>query len=138
MKLFRRTYFIYPEIQKPILVQVIIGFVALCLIQALCIYWSMHWLEQITKVNLEILVDARVLGPWKTLLFLSLSVPLIMNLMVSIFVALYVSNKFAGPIYRMEKEITEALLANKKVDIKLRKNDNLKSLAEKINQISKS
>ena len=109
MNVFRRKYFIYPEIQKPILVQIVGGFLALCLIQAVCIYFSFHWLEQTTKVNLNILVDARVLGPWKNLMLLAICVPLVMNLFFSIIVSLYVSNKFAGPIYRIEKEIDDSI-----------------------------
>ncbi len=138
MNIFRKKYFIYPEIQKPILIQIVFGFVALCLIQVLCIYFSFQWLEHTTKVNLSILVDYRILGPWKKLLILAICVPLIMNLFFSILVSLYVSNKFAGPIYRMEKEIDQSLQSKKKLAIKLRKDDYLKSLADKINKLSES
>ncbi len=138
MNIFRKKYFIYPEIQKPILIQIVLGFVALCVIQALCIYFSFQWLEQTTRVNLNILVDYRILGPWKNLLILAICVPLIMNLFFSILASLYVSNKFAGPIYRIEKEIDQSLHSKSKLAIKLRKDDYLKSLADKINKLSES
>ncbi len=101
----------------------------------------MSWLEHSTKVNLSILVDARVLGPWKKLLILSFILPAVINLLISTFIALYVSNKFAGPIYRMEKEIDLHLMTKKTelhvpLDVQLRKNDYLKSLAQKINRLS--
>ena len=122
MMVFRRKYFIYPEIQKPILIQIISGVVILSAIQVGLMCLSIYWLEHSSKVNMSILVDARVLGPWKNLMILSFVVPAIMNLAISTFVALYVSNKFAGPIYRIEKEI-DAHLINKesKLEIKLRK-----------------
>ncbi len=145
MKLFRRQYFIYPEIQKLILIQIVLGVVLLSILQIFCIYLSVHWLEQSTKVNLSILVDARVLGPWKKLLFLSLIIPLMINVILSVMIALFVSNKFAGPIYRIEKEIDTYLKnsdqklnpqLNAQLNIQLRKNDYLKSLAHKINRIA--
>lgn len=61
-----------------------------------------------------------------------------MNLFFSVLVSLYISNKFAGPLYRIEKELDEALNSKKKIAIKLRKDDYLKSLAEKINKLSES
>ena len=60
MLIFRRKYFVYPEIQKPILVQIISGVVILSALQMGLIYLSMSWLEHSTKVNLSILVDAIV------------------------------------------------------------------------------
>ena len=141
MMIFRRKYFIYPEIQKPILIQIISGVLILSVLQIGLIYLSMFWLERSTQLNLSILVDARVLGPWKKLLILSLVIPTAMNLMISTFIALYISNKFAGPIFRIEKEIDSHLINKNKssvepLNIKLRKNDYLKSLALKINQLT--
>ncbi len=138
MNIFRKKYFIYPEIQRPILNQIALGFIILCLVQALCIYFSFQWLEQTTKVNLNILVDSRVLGPWKDSMIFSICIPLVMNLFFSVLVSLYISNKFAGPLYRIEEELDEALNSKKKIAIKLRKDDYLKSLAEKINKLSES
>jgi hypothetical protein len=61
-----------------------------------------------------------------------------MNLIFSILLSLYISNKFSGPIYHIENELDETLQSKKKINIKLRKDDYLKSLAEKINKLSES
>jgi hypothetical protein len=61
---------------------------------------------------------------------------MIFNLIIGLFISLYISNRFAGPIFRLEREI-DRYLRNEvsHVSVKLRTTDYLHSLAIKINAI---
>jgi hypothetical protein len=136
MNILRRKYFIYPEIQLPLLKQIAIGLTLLTILQVSGVILSMHWLEAVSKADISIVVDQRVLGPWKTLLFLSVCIPIVLNMAIGLSIVLYVSNRFAGPLFRLEKEIDLFLNGEKKeLKVKFRNNDYLHSLAEKINKL---
>jgi hypothetical protein len=57
---------------------------------------------------------------------------LIIVIMISV-IGVFYSHKIAGPAYRIEKDIAEALTGKKGIKIRLRKTDKLKTLAEKVN-----
>lgn len=96
----------------------------------------MRWLEALTRHDISIVVDYRVLGPWKTLLYISIVVPMVLNLVIGLFIVLYVSNKFAGPLFRLERELDLFLTGQKgKLEVKFRKDDYLHTLSEKINKL---
>ncbi len=57
------------------------------------------------------------------------------SLLLTWVVALYLSNRIAGPIYKINKVIDEHLSGNESIRIHTRKNDFFKELAEKINQL---
>lgn len=137
MNILRRKYFIYPEIQLPLMKQIAIGLTLLTILQISGVMLSMHWLEQASRADISIVVDYRVLGPWKNLLFLSVGIPVILNLAIGLFIVLYVSNKFAGPLFRLEKEIDLFIKGEKKeLNVKFRNGDYLHSLSEKINKLN--
>jgi signal transduction histidine kinase len=69
----------------------------------------------------------------KVNLVIALSVPIILVLLW--LVALELSHRVAGPLYRMEKELDEIIAGNKSAPIKLRKKDEFKILADKINKL---
>lgn len=86
--------------------------------------------------DISIVVDYRVLGPWKQFLYLSIILPMIVNLVIGIFIVLYTSNKFAGPLFRLEREIDRYLNGETdSIQVKFRTTDYLHSLAQKINSI---
>lgn len=137
MNILRRKYFIYPEIQLPLMKQTAIGLTLLTLLQISGVVLSMYWLESVAKADISIVVDQRVLGPWKTLLFLSVCIPVVLNLAIGLFIVLFVSNKFAGPLFRVEKEIDLYLKGEKtELNIKFRNNDYLHTLSDKINKLA--
>ena len=137
MNILRRKYFIYPEIQLPLMKQTAIGLTLLTILQISGVVLSMYWLESVAKADMSIVVDQRVLGPWKILLFLSVFIPVVLNLAIGLFIVLFVSNKFAGPLFRVEKEIDLYLKGEKKeLNIKFRNNDYLHTLSDKINKLA--
>ena len=138
MNVFRRKYFIYPEIQMPLLKIIFVGLFMLSVFQTLGIYLVMKWLEVKTQVDMSILVDYRIFNLWNKFLIFSILFPIILNFTLGIFIVLFFSNKFAGPLYRIEKEIDEHLKnSDKKLNIQFRKGDYLTKLAHRINQLHK-
>jgi methyl-accepting chemotaxis protein len=53
-------------------------------------------------------------------------------------VALYLSHKIAGPVYRIERYLTDMAAGRLTAHIKLRKGDELVSVADKINELTDS
>jgi hypothetical protein len=137
MNIFRKTYFIYPEIQKPLIKMIIFSLVLITVFQCGFIYLSMKWLESKIQADMTIVVDYRVLGPWRNLLYISVCFPVVMNAIVGLAFILYVSNRFAGPLFRLERELDRYLNnENEALSVKFRKDDYLHTLAEKINLLS--
>lgn len=136
MNFLRRQYFIYPEIQKPLMMQIFVGLTILSMIQMAGIYLTMKWMAMQVAADISIVVDYRVLGPWKQFLYMSILLPMLVNLVIGIFIVLYTSNKFAGPLFRLEREIDRYLNGETdSVQVKFRTNDYLHTLAQKINSI---
>ncbi len=137
MNIFKRQFFIYPEIQKPLLKQVFFGLTLLSMIQALGVYLAMKWMANQVAADISLVVDYRVLGTWKIFLYAAILIPMVLNLIIGLCIVLYTSNKFAGPLFRLEREIDRYL--NKETDkviVNFRTHDHLHSLAQKINKMS--
>lgn len=66
-------------------------------------------------------------------LILLVSVPL--SVLLIWFVALELSHRIAGPLYRIEKELDQRIAGARRGPIKLRKNDEFQLLVEKINKL---
>jgi len=63
--------------------------------------------------------------------------PDVINALVGLAFILYVSNRFAGPLFRLERELDRYLSnENEALEVKFRKDDYLHSLAVKINKLS--
>lgn len=138
MNIFRKKYYIYPELQRPLIKFVVTSFIIMTVVQCFLIFLSMKWLEAKTQANMSIVVDYRVLGPWKNLLYFSVFAPMVMNIFFGFGIILFVSNKFAGPLFRLEREL-DLFIGNKKskLQVQFREGDYLHSLAQKINQLQK-
>ena len=54
---------------------------------------------------------------------------------VTIIITLFISHRIAGPLYRLETDITEVNSGNLKVEIRVRKKDELQNLAKLLNQM---
>jgi len=138
MEIFRRKYFIYPEIQKPLLRLAALTFLTTIIISILAFYSSLYWLNSVTQLNPSLVVDYKILGAWKNILLAIFCLLAVINFSFSIYFVLFVSNRFAGPIFRLEREIDMFLSGEKKeLSVSFRKNDCLHRLAEKINLIQK-
>lgn len=136
MNLFRKKYYVYPELQRPLIKFIVVSLLLMTVVQGFLIFLSMKWLEAKTQTNISIVIDYRVLGPWKNLLYFSILVPMVMNVLFGFGIILFVSNKFAGPLFRLEREL-DLFITNKKsnLQVQFREGDYLHSLALKINQL---
>ncbi len=138
MNIFRKKYYIYPELQRPLIKFIVASLSVVTVVQCFLIFLSMKWLESKTQANISIVVDYRVLGPWKNLLYFSIFVPMVMNILFGFGIILFVSNKFAGPLFRLERELDLFIDKKKtKLQVQFREGDYLHSLAQKINQLQK-
>ena len=136
INLLRRKYYIYPEIQKPLIKFVLISVVCVSALQSAFIFFSMRWLESTIQADISIIVDYRVLGRWRNLLYISVLIPMLMNIFLGFFFLLFVSNRFAGPLFRLERELDRFLSGDKNdLNIQFRDRDYLHSLAKKINSL---
>ena len=134
MNVFRRKLFIYPEIQTPLLKQVLGGLLILSILQVIGVSLSMIWLRYRTGLAVELVVDYRLLEPLKAFLYLAIIVPIIINFIIGLYLLLFISNRFAGPLFRLERELDNYLEKGGKLNVKFRENDNLKVLADKVNR----
>ncbi len=69
------------------------------------------------------------------ILILSSLMAVIVAVLVTIIVTLFISHRIAGPLYRLETDIAEVNSGNLKVEIRVRKKDELQDLAKSLNQM---
>lgn len=137
MRWFRKQYYILPEIQRPLIIQIAVILTLLSIFQALGVHLAMKWMASRVAADISLVVDYRVLGEWKKFLYLSIFIPALINIIVGVVIALYVSNKFAGPLFRLQREMNRYLSGEvKKMELNFRTDDYLHSLANTINKIS--
>jgi methyl-accepting chemotaxis protein len=129
----RRAKFINTPVQNKTLILVFMAAVLPMAITAICLYYlifnMLAWqlgIPEIIAYNL--LPVAR-----KVNLILLVSLPII--LFIIWFAALELSNRIAGPIYRLEKDLDDRISGKKSGPIQLREKDELKTLADKINKL---
>jgi hypothetical protein len=130
----RRQLLIYKEIQMPILKNMVFLLIALALIQVLGLLGAMWYLEWKTQLPINLVIDFRILNWWKSFLYLSVLVPIIFNSLIGIYFLLHFTNKFAGPLFRLERELDDCIKTDKPFSIKFRDDDYLRSIAAKLNE----
>ena len=135
MKNRRRKRLLGTSLQRKLLVLIIIAAVAPASIIAVCLYYLIFnlfaWQLGIPEaVAYNLLPVAERVG-----FILLVGLPIILT--VIWIVAVKVSHRIAGPLYRLEKEIEEIVSGRKSGPIKLRKDDELHSFASKINKLIK-
>lgn len=129
----RRQLLIYKEIQIPILKNMIFLLIALAAIQILGLFAAIKFLEWKTQMPMQVVVDFRILDWFKNILFLSILIPIIFNSIIGVYFLLHFTNKFAGPLFRLERELDECINTDKPFAIKFRDDDYLRSIAAKLN-----
>jgi methyl-accepting chemotaxis protein len=72
------------------------------------------------------------------ILLLSSLVAIIAAGSITIIITLFISHRIAGPLYRLEADIAEVNNGNLKVEIHVRKKDELQVLAKSLNQMLKT
>jgi signal transduction histidine kinase len=129
----RRKKYLGSAFQKKMLFLVFVAAVIPAAIIAVCMYYLIFSMLAWQMVIPEAIAYNLMPVLKKVNLVIALSVPIILVLLW--LVALELSHRVAGPLYRMEKELDEIIAGNKSAPIKLRKKDEFKILADKINKL---
>ncbi|NQU73274.1 MAG: hypothetical protein HQ547_01000 [Candidatus Omnitrophica bacterium] len=129
----RRRRFIGTALQNKTLLLIFIAAVVPAAIVAGCLYYLIFdMLAQQLGIPEAIAYN---LIPVARRINLIILIALPVSLFVIWIMALELSHKIAGPIHRLEKELDARINNNKKGPIQLREKDELKSIADKINQL---
>ncbi len=127
----RRNFLVDKKFQFRFLGSVIILTIFIMLLSAVITYYILY--EQMQKFLTTIPVDV-LYSVASVICLTSLSVLLILLPLV-ILLGIFMSHKIAGPIMRMEKLLEDVGDGNLNIHIKLRKGDELISLANAINRM---
>ena len=129
----RKAKFIGTALQNKTLILVFFSSVVPATIIAACLYYlifnMLAWQLGIPEAIAYNLVPVAR----KVNLIILIALPI--TLFVIWFMALELSHRIAGPLYRLEKELNERIEGNKSGPIQLREKDELKALADKINKL---
>jgi len=129
----RKAKFIGTALQNKTLLLVFVAAVVPTAIIAVCLYYlifnMLAWQLGIPEaVAYNLVPVAR-----KVNLIILIALPV--ALFIIWFMALELSHRIAGPLYRLEKELNERIEGKKSGPIQLREKDELKALADKINRL---
>ncbi len=130
---WRAKWFMKHPIQAKYLLLVMAAMLAPMLLIGFCFYTLVFDLlarqmvfPEAISANIEPVI-ARVNG------LLALTLPVLS--MIILWCALVISHRFAGPIERLEADLDKMLAGETKHRIRLRKNDDLKGVADRINAL---
>jgi len=129
----RRKKFIGTPLQRKLLIVIFTSAVVPAVIVGICLYHlifnTLVWYigrRTIMSYNLTPVLQ-------KIILVVLISMPI--ALLIIWIIALELSHRIAGPLYRIEKELDARISGEEKGPIKLRKKDEFKLLADKINKL---
>ena len=129
----RKGKFIGTSLQSKTLILVFFAALVPAAIVAVCLYYlifnMLAWQLGIPEAIAYNLVPVAR----KVNLIILIALPI--SLFVIWFLALELSHKIAGPLYRLEKELDERINGKKTGPIQLREKDELRALADKINKL---
>ena len=133
----RKNYFIDKKFQSLF----IIKFCALVVIGAVLSGVIIYLMSQATVTtsfdNLRLVIKSTADFILPAVLLSSIVVVMIIGI-ATIVITLFTSHKIAGPLYRVGKDIEEVAAGNLKKQFNLRKSDELKALAEVLNNLTQT
>ena len=127
----RRKKYIGTPVQKALLNLVFASAIIPTAIVAFCLYRLIFNLFAQQMVVQKIVEHSLIPVVQIVDLVILAAIPII--LFIIWIIALQLSNRIAGPLYRLEKELDARISGEKSGPIKVREKDVLKSLADKIN-----
>ncbi len=136
----RKTLLIYPEIQKPLVYIGITLVLAITLIQVLSlIYFIFKYRYGDAQFHFSMLQEVVFnIFYYRASLLLILLVPFILTILILGRYLLFISNKYAGPIYKIEKSLDRINETGEFQEIQIRKSDFLIKFVDKLNQSYKN
>ena len=136
----RKTLLIYPEIQKPLVYIGITLVLAITLIQVLSlIYFIFKYRYGDAQFHFSMLQEVVFnIFYYRASLLLILLMPLTLTILILGRFLLFISNKYAGPIYKIEKSLDRINETGEFQEIQIRKSDFLIKFVDKLNQSYKN
>ena len=128
----RREYYIYREIQFKYIRLTLLLMLLVCIIMGYTV--SETSLGVLTK-TLSKVYPAEGIKEVYGILNSTLILRLLLMIPVIIVAAMYVSHRIAGPVYRLEKELIQIGEGDLSRRLVLRKNDDLKKMANEMNNV---
>ena len=133
----RRNYFIKKKFQASFILKFCLLLILTCLIMS---FISLLLTKQTVTTSFEDLrltvkTTADYILP---VLASSGIIAIVLVSLATILILLYISHRIYGPIYRLEKDITEIGKGNLTVEVRLRQQDEFKGLSEMINGMIKN
>lgn len=127
----RRNYLINKDFQFRYVLKILFSIVVMALIVALTIYYT-TW-SKIMDAFYHLPEVAGQFAPLFASVNQSLGMLLIIFIVLITIFSIFLSHRIAGPIYRFEKTLESIIQGDLSLQVNLRKNDEFKYLAEKIN-----
>ncbi len=132
---FRGKWFMHHPLQAKYLLLVLFSMLAPTILIGYCFYSILFQLMAKQLVFPEAIYAnlVPVIGRVNSLLIIALPV----LALVILWFALVLSHRFAGPVERIESDLDQMIAGDLKHRVRLRKNDDLRGIAEKINVLVK-
>ncbi len=128
----RKTKLLNVPFQKKVLFLIFLSAVIPTAIVAVCLYYlifnMLAW-----QIGIPEAIAYNLMPVVRKVNFILL-IGLPVSLVVIWLIALELSHRIAGPLYRLERELEEIIAGKKHEPIKVRSKDELKSLVDKINK----
>jgi len=129
----RKKKYLGTAFQRKLMLLVFFSAVIPALVVALCMYYMIFTMLAWQMVFPETIAYNLMPVLGKVNMIIAVALPVI--LLVIWLIALEISHRAAGPIYRIEKELDERIAGQKKGPIITRRKDEFKSLVEKLNKL---
>ncbi|MCX5657830.1 MAG: hypothetical protein NTZ48_06370 [Candidatus Omnitrophica bacterium] len=129
----RKQRYIKNSFQKKVMILVFAAALIPAGVAALCLYYLIFNLMARQLGIPESVVYNLMPVAHKVITIVGIAIPVLILIIWE--VALELSHRIVGPVYRLEKDLEERLRSGSKEPIRLREKDELKSLADKINKI---
>lgn len=129
----RRKKYLGTAFQNKLLFTVFAATVIPAAIVGVCVYYLIFNLLAVQIFLPELLATNLMPVLQKVNIIMCIGIPVVVLLIL--FVSVELTHRIAGPVYRIEKELDERINGTKSGPIKLRPNDELKSLTDKINRL---
>lgn len=133
----RRSYFIKKSFQANFIIKFCLLVILACAIMGVLAYLLSENTATTSFENLRLVVKTTSDFILPTLVLSSL-VAIVLVCLASVAVTLFISHRIVGPLYRLEKSVAQLGKGDFSVEIKLRKADEVKTLADSINAMAKN
>lgn len=130
----RRNYFIKKRFQARFILKFCFLIILTCLLMGSLIYFlstrtmtaSFDNLRLVAKSTSDFILPALALSSLIAIILISLG---------CVFIVLFISHRIAGPLYRFEKSVEQIASGDLTVNTRLREKDEIKVLAETLNEV---